>query len=173
LPSLSLPASTSNGGSGYVLRVNNYDRLVDSPCELGEFAESDFEQGGAKYRVVIDADARDYDAPKLVESLKKITAAETAWMDDRPFETYLFVYHFPRGPAGGGMEHAYSTAIDLSAEALQGGSGGMTGVASAGGSGALRGVTAHEFFHLWNVKRIRPQTLEPVDYTKENYTRAL
>ena len=38
---------------------------------------------------------------------------------------------------------------------------------------ALTSVTAHEFFHLWNVKRIRPQTLEPVDYTKENYTRAL
>ena len=57
------------------------------------------------------------------------------------------------------MEHAYSTAIDLNADALK--------------SGALPGVTCHEFFHLWNVKRIRPQTLEPVDYTKENYTRAL
>jgi predicted metalloprotease with PDZ domain len=59
------------------------------------------------------------------------------------------------------MEHAYATAIDLSAEAIK------------GDSGALPGVTAHEFFHLWNVKRIRPQTLEPVDYTKENDTRAL
>ncbi|PYY11683.1 MAG: hypothetical protein DMG61_18355 [Acidobacteria bacterium] len=160
LPSVSLPASTSNGGSGYVLRVNNYDRLVDSPCELGEFAESDFEQGGAKYRVVIDADARDYDAPKLVESLKKITAAETAWMDDRPFETYLFIYHFPHGPAGGGMEHAYSTAIDLSASELK-------------DLKNFQSVSAHEFFHLWNVKRIRPQSLEPIDYSRENYTRAL
>ena len=83
-------------------------------------------------------------------------------MNDRPFDTYMFIYHFPRGPAGGGMEHAYSTAIDVNADAR-----------SSRRLDALTGVTAHEFFHLWNVKRIRPQTLEPVDYTKENYTRAL
>jgi predicted metalloprotease with PDZ domain len=59
------------------------------------------------------------------------------------------------------MEHAFSTAIDVNAEAMK------------QSLDALTGVTAHEFFHLWNVKRIRPQTLEPVDYTKENYTRAL
>ena len=59
------------------------------------------------------------------------------------------------------MEHAYSTAIDVNADAMK------------RASEALTAVTAHEFFHLWNVKRIRPQTLEPVDYTKENYTRAL
>src|SRR5208337_4179835 len=77
------------------------------------------------------------------------------------FDTYTFFYHFPRGPGGGGMEHACSTAIDINAEVMK------------QSPSALPGVTAHEFFHLWNVKRIRPQTLEPVDYTKENYTRAL
>lgn len=160
LPSLIVPTTTSAGTSAYVLHASNYDRLVDSPCELGEFAESDFDQGGAKYRVVIDADTRDYDAPKLVESLKKITAAETAWMDDRPFETYVFIYHFPHGPAGGGMEHGYSTAIDLSANELK-------------DLKNFESVSAHEFFHLWNVKRIRPQSLEPIDYARENYTRTL
>ena len=59
------------------------------------------------------------------------------------------------------MEHAYSTAIDISANRL------------AENPLSLGDVTAHEFFHLWNVKRIRPQAFEPVDYTKENYTRAL
>src|SRR5258708_36960863 len=73
----------------------------------------------------------------------------------------MFLYHFPRGRGGGGMEHAYSTAIAVNADAL------------AKAPEELASVTAHEFFHLWNVKRIRPQTLEPVDYTKENYTRAL
>jgi predicted metalloprotease with PDZ domain len=73
----------------------------------------------------------------------------------------MFLYHFPRGPAGGGMEHAYSTAIAVNADVL------------AKSPEALASVTAHEFFHLWNVKRIRPQTLEPVDFTRENYTRAL
>ena len=160
LPSISTPAGLPGQSSGYVIRAANYDRLVDSPCELGEFSESDFEQGGAKYRVVIDADPGDYNAPRLLESLKKITAAETGWMDDRPFETYVFIYHFPHGPAGGGMEHAYSTAIDLSASELK-------------DLKNFESVSAHEFFHLWNVKRIRPQSLEPVDYSRENYTRAL
>ncbi|MFL6437909.1 MAG: M61 family metallopeptidase [Terriglobales bacterium] len=160
LDSLSLPAAQEVSSPGYLLRAGNYDRLVDSPCELGEFAETDFDQGGARYRVVIDADAKDYDASKLVDSLKQITAAETAWMDDRPFTTYVFIYHFSRGPAGGGMEHAFSTAIDHSANDLK-------------DLKSLSSVSAHEFFHLWNVKRIRPQSLEPIDYTRENYTRAL
>ncbi len=59
------------------------------------------------------------------------------------------------------MEHAYSTAIDLSAEML------------ADNPLSLPDVTAHEFFHLWNVKRIRPQSLEPVDFTREKYCSAL
>lgn len=59
------------------------------------------------------------------------------------------------------MEHAYSTAIDVNARTL------------ADDPESFPDVTAHEFFHLWNVKRIRPQSLEPVDYTQENYTDAL
>jgi predicted metalloprotease with PDZ domain len=141
--------------------ADNYDRLVDSPVEIGEFKESDFDEGGAHYRVIVDAEPADYDMDKIVGELHKIVAAATSWMDDRPFDSYMFLYHFPRGPAGGGMEHAYSTAIDLNADALK------------SDSQVLPGVTSHEFFHLWNVKRIRPQTLEPVDYTRENYTRAL
>jgi predicted metalloprotease with PDZ domain len=82
-------------------------------------------------------------------------------MQDRPYEEYTFLYHFPRGYGGGGMEHAYGTAIDLSADRLR---NGLMPVAS---------VSAHEFFHLWNVKRIRPQSLEPIDYQGEQDTRAL
>ncbi len=48
--------------------------------------------------------------------LRKIVAAATSWMDDRPFDNYMFLYHFPRGPAGGGMEHSYSTAIAVHAD---------------------------------------------------------
>ena len=139
----------------------NYDRLVDSPLEISDFQESDFDEAGGHYRVIVDADPADYDMAKIVAALHKIVVAATTWMNDRPFDAYTFIYHFPRGPAGGGMEHAYSTAIDLNADMIK-----QT-------FGALTGVTAHEFFHLWNVKRIRPQTLEPVDYTRENYTRAL
>jgi predicted metalloprotease with PDZ domain len=147
--------------SGEEFTAANYDRLVDSPVEIGKFQESDFEEGGGHYRVIVDADSGDYDLAKIVARLHKIVAAATSWMNDRPFETYTFFYHFPRGPAGGGMEHAFSTAIDVNAEVMK------------QSLDALTSVTAHEFFHLWNVKRIRPQTLEPIDYTKENYTRAL
>lgn len=143
------------------LSAENYDRLVDSPVEIGTFKDTDFDEGGGHYRVVIDAEAPDYDTDKIVAMLRKIVAAATSWMGDRPFDNYMFLYHFPHGPAGGGMEHSYSTAIDVNAAVL------------SRSPEALASVTAHEFFHLWNVKRIRPQTLEPVDYTRENYTRAL
>jgi predicted metalloprotease with PDZ domain len=150
-------ASTPDGG----FSAESYDRLVDSPVEIGLFWESNFEEGGGHYRVIVDAEPGDYDMEKIAAMLHKVAAAATSWMEDRPFDSYMFLYHFPRGPGGGGMEHAYSTAIALNAEAL------------AKSPAVLASVTAHEFFHLWNVKRIRPQTLEPVDYTKENYTRAL
>ncbi|MDQ1389317.1 MAG: hypothetical protein QOF56_2771, partial [Acidobacteriaceae bacterium] len=141
--------------------AENYDRLVDSPVEMGMFQESDFDEAGGHYRVIVDAEPGDYDMATLTIMLRKIVAAATDWMNDRPFDTYIFFYHFPRGPSGGGMEHAYSTAIAVNADVL------------AKAPEALTSVTAHEFFHLWNVKRIRPQTLDPVDYTRENFTRAL
>jgi len=155
---IATPLTVSSGGE---FDASGYDRLVDSPVEIGNFQESDFDEAGGHFRVVVDADSADYDMAKIVDALHKIVTAATSWMNDRPFDTYMFLYHFPRGPAGGGMEHAYSTAIDINADVMK-----QT-------LDALTSVTSHEFFHLWNVKRIRPQTLEPVDYTKENYTRAL
>ena len=150
-------ASAPEGG----FSAENYDRLVDSPVEIGMFRESDFDEDAAHFRVIVDAESGDYDMKQIDATLHKIVAAATSWMNDRPFEGYMFLYHFPRGPGGGGMEHSYLTAISLNAEVL------------AKSPEVLASVTSHEFFHLWNVKRIRPQTLEPVDYTKENYTRAL
>jgi len=155
---IATPLTRSESGE---FSAANYDRLVDSPVEIGNFEETDFDEAGGHFRVIVDADPADYDMAKLVAALHKITAAATSWMNDRPFDTYMFLYHFPRGPAGGGMEHAYATAIDLNADVLKQSLYPFTS------------VTSHEFFHLWNVKRIRPQTLEPIDYTKENYTRAL
>jgi predicted metalloprotease with PDZ domain len=154
---IATPLPSSGGG----FAAQDYDRMADSPVEIGSFQESDFDQGGAHYRVIVDADPADYDMQRIVPMLRSLVSAATAWMDDQPFRTYLFLYHFPRGPGGGGMEHAYSTAIDVSASRL------------AENPQSLADVTAHEFFHLWNVKRIRPQSLEPIDYTKENYTSAL
>ncbi|HXW91372.1 MAG TPA: PDZ domain-containing protein [Terriglobales bacterium] len=142
-------------------RAENYDRLVDAPVEIGTFREEDFEVGGGRYRVIIDAEPADYNIEKIVAMDESIVAAETSWVDDQPQGSYVFIYHFPRGPGYGGMEHADSTAIDESAHRL------------AEDPESLAEVTAHEFFHRWNVKRIRPQSLEPVDYSRENYSTAL
>ncbi|MGH9670167.1 MAG: M61 family metallopeptidase [Terriglobales bacterium] len=157
LPSLR-PGVTS---SRAVFTARSYDRLVDGPVEIGAFKDTFFDQDGATYHIVVDADPVDYDMHAIAQTVRKIVAAGVGWMGDRPFTEYLFIYHFPHGPGGGGMEHAYSTAIDVSADRLK------------DDSLFLQQVTAHEFFHLWNVKRIRPRSLEPLDYTRENYTTAL
>jgi predicted metalloprotease with PDZ domain len=89
------------------------------------------------------------------EDLRRICRYELKLMGGAPFEHYTFILHIGRGAGGGGMEHANSTAIGAYSDEY------------------LPNVAAHEFFHLWNVKRIRPATLYPVDDTKEQYTRAL
>jgi predicted metalloprotease with PDZ domain len=157
LPSLR-PGVTS---SRAVFTARTYDRLVDGPVEIGNFKDVFFDEGGATYHVVVDADPADYDMQVIAQTVRKIVAAEVEWMGDRPFTEYLFLYHFPHGPGGGGMEHAYSTAIDVSADRLK------------DDFLLFEQVTAHEFFHLWNVKRLRPRSLDPIDYTRENYSQAL
>ena len=157
----SLKPLTPGGGGTFAAR--DYDHLVDAPIELGTFDETSFQEGGATYRIVADGDeGKDYDLNWIKQTVRRIVTTEVAWMGDRPFSDYLFLYHLPRNAiGGGGMEHSFSCAIELSAERLKDDPVGF------------ESITAHEFFHLWNVKRIRPQGLEPVDYTKENYTDAL
>ena len=155
-----IAAALATIANGFTAR--NYDELVDSPVEIGKFAESDFDEGGGHYRVIVDAVPGDYEMSDIVSTLRSIVDAETSWMNDRPFNTYVFFYHFPRDWRGaGGMEHANCTAIGINSQVL------------ARNPQELADVTAHEFFHLWNVKRILPQSLEPIDYARENYTDAL
>jgi predicted metalloprotease with PDZ domain len=152
-------ASQDAGSPSYC--ATNYDRMVDSPVEISDFRESDFESNGVHFRVIVHADPQNYSMDAVDRMLEKIVSSEITWMDDRPFQQYTFIYHFPKGRGRGGMEHAYAAAIEANAPTL------------TGDTTPLAGLSAHEFFHLWNVKRIRPQSLEPIDYTKENYTRAL
>lgn len=146
-----LPAGKSAG----TFAAPSYDAVVDAPAEIGAFREFQSNANGARFRVVVDG--KDWDQQKLGDTLRKIVSYETGMMRDVPFHEYMFIFHF--GPyaeaGGGGMEHANCTAIAVP-------SGDM-----------VANVAAHEVFHLWNVKRIRPQTLEPVDFTKEMWTRAL
>jgi len=152
-------------GSSY--SAANYDRLVDSPVEISEFQERDITANCGKYRIILDLDnlVRAPNAQSILDritpSIERIVSAETTWMNDCPFDAYTFIYHFSDAPERGGMEHASSTAITLSPSSV------------TGNLAVFNSITAHEFFHLWNVKRIRPESLEPVDYTKANYTKAL
>jgi predicted metalloprotease with PDZ domain len=130
-----------------------YDELVDAPIEVGTFKEFSVPGTDGKISVVVHGEG--WSQHKIEGELSKICNYELKLMDGAPFEHYTFIFHIGRGSGGGGMEHANSTAIGLPSDDF------------------LAGVAAHEFFHLWNVKRIRPATLEPVDFTKEQYTRAL
>jgi len=141
--------------------AKNYDRLVDSPVEIANFSQTFLREGGATYRIVVHADPADFSLPDIANTVRRVVATEVAWMKDRPFDEYLFIIHFPHSGGGGGMEHAYSSVIEVPAAQLK------------DDPVAFTGLVAHEFFHLWNVKRIRPQALESVDYTRENYTTSL
>jgi predicted metalloprotease with PDZ domain len=132
----------------------NYDALVDAPIEIGEL--STFELAGINPRVSVAVRGENFNKRELEEGLTKIVRYETQLMGSAPYDRYQFIFHIDSsGVGGGGMEHANSTAI------------------GATSSSSAITTAAHEFFHLWNVKRIRPQSLEPIDYTKEMYTRSL
>ncbi len=156
--------------------AESYDWFADSPLEISDFKEQTFEFAGTKYHV-IDHDIinqQDFtkftvDTEKLVQQLVPIFAdvAGTSGQE-APFKEYWFLFHiWPK--AGGGLEHLNSTQINFSKDWDN------TGPAGAfGNQYELKlFVTAHEFFHAWNVKRIRPRPLGPFDYTKQVHTPSL
>jgi predicted metalloprotease with PDZ domain len=141
------------GARSFFFEVPTYDVLADGPIEVGKFEE--FDLPGVTPRVTVVVHGDKWRRKQVEDALKRICQYEIRLMEGAPFDHYTFILHIGRGAGGGGMEHSYSTAIGVPSDEY------------------LSGVAAHEFFHLWNVKRIRPATLEPVDYTKEQYTRAL
>jgi predicted metalloprotease with PDZ domain len=148
-------------------QVPNYDILIDTPLEIGpDCWVNDFEEDGKTFHVAVhsypdqdgDADSRS----ALVDGLKKIVQSEMAMMPGPDFSHYTFLFHFDPGlPMGDGMEHLNSTDIIVHGK-----------LSESGLSQALE-TAAHEFFHLWNVKRLRPAGLGPFDYSRECYTRSL
>jgi len=137
----------------FTITAKTYDELADGPIEIGKFQQ--FDLPGVSPHVEVVIHGGNWKKKRVEEDLKRICQYELKLMGGAPFERYTFILHFGKRAGGGGMEHANSTAIGVSSDEY------------------LPGVAAHEFFHLWNVKRIRPASLDPVDYTKEQYTRAL
>jgi predicted metalloprotease with PDZ domain len=139
----------------FTLTAPSYDALADAPIEASHFEEFTLHDVSPPVHVVIHGD--NYKKHEVEAELRKIVQYELKLMDGAPYENYSFIYHIGKAAAGagGGMEHANCTAIFAPSGAY------------------LANVSAHEFFHLWNVKRIRPASLEPMDFTREMYTRAL
>jgi predicted metalloprotease with PDZ domain len=147
-----LRSAADQVGSETAFSAANYDALVDGPIEFGTLEK--FQLPGITPPVYVVVDGQNWNRAQLTDGLAKIVTYETQLMGGAPYSDYTFLFHIGAGE-GGGMEHTNSTAI------------------GAGNVRSAIATSAHEFFHLWNVKRIRPQTLEPVDYAKEMRTRVL
>ena len=146
-------SGTASGHHSGAYVAPSYDALVDAPVEIGHFDEFRIEAGGRPIRIVVHGDPGD--RSRLVDSIKRIVDYEVSLMGGAPFREYLFLFHVGNNFGGGGMEHMNCTAISADVPAQ------------------LPSYSAHEFFHAWNVKRIRPRSLEPVDYTREMWTPSL
>lgn len=148
-------------GQQFTYEVPNYDLLVDSPLEIGNHRVLRFTSSGIPHQIAMFGETQ-YNEQRLLDDYKRVTEAAAAVVGEHPCENYLFiVHHLPTG--GGGLEHLNSTSLQTSRNAY----------ATESGYTGFMGLVAHEYFHLWNVKRIRPKALGPFDYDNENYTHLL
>lgn len=145
-------------GKPFTYYAQNFDWLFDSPIEVGNQDVFGFNAAGVKYEVAM-VGGGNYDKEKLKTDMAKIVEEETAVFGENPNKYYLFIVHnYERG--GGGLEHQNSTVLGASRDGYQNPSSYKN----------FLSLVAHEHFHLWNVKRLRPIALGPFDYDNENYT---
>jgi predicted metalloprotease with PDZ domain len=143
----------------------NYDILIDTPTEIApDFTVDEFKLDGKTYRVMVHSFGEEKGRrAELVERIERLVRSETAMMGTPDYDSYTFLMHFdPTAPRGDGMEHLASTQI-ITTRAL-------------GDKDALEAAVdtaSHEFFHVWNVKRLRPVELGPWDFTRPLNTRSL
>jgi predicted metalloprotease with PDZ domain len=157
-----LPTVTGGAPGTSNFRAADFDTLYDSPFEVGPFEEIPFTVRGVPHRLIIEGKGN-YDVARLQADMPKVVEASAAvfGVEPLPYTNYTFMLNLRNG-GGGGLEHKNSTAL-------------LAGPRSFVGpryTGFL-GLASHEFFHLWNVKRIKPDALGPFDYSNENYTRSL
>lgn len=142
----------------------NYDRLIDTPTEIAPTMMVDsFYVDGKKYRTMVHHNGSTTDAlrHRFVGDVEKIVRYENGVFGAPPLQQYTFLFNI--GYAGGdGMEHLYSTQI-INRRPWADSLAVLPGI----------GTAAHEYFHVWNVKRVRPAALGPFDYTREQYQPSL
>jgi predicted metalloprotease with PDZ domain len=166
-------------GQKNIFRAENFDVLYDSPFEASNFKTLVFNVKGIPHRIVIDGEGN-YDPERMRRDVQKIVETQVEVMGGEiPYRDYTFILHL-RANAGGGLEHLNSTALGYPRFGFKIQTGDRATSASPAATTTperdYRGflsLVSHEFFHLWNVKRIRPDALGPFDYTKENYTKLL
>jgi predicted metalloprotease with PDZ domain len=143
----------------------NYDIMADAPTEIApDWTIDGFQVDGKQYHVVVHSFGDEGGKrAALVRDIEKLVRAEIAMWGPPDFESYTFLMHFAADDhSGDGMEHLTSTQI------IEPGALGESGV-----SASALGTAAHEFFHVWNVKRLRPLELGPWDFTRPLNTRSL
>jgi predicted metalloprotease with PDZ domain len=150
----------------------NYDELIDHPVEMGDFELATFKAHGIPHDIVITGRVPNLDLARLANDLKAICETQIAFFEPRtkkaPMDRYVFMT-MAVGDGYGGLEHRASTALicarsDLPTTA--------TPKNSDPGEGYIKflGLCSHEYFHTWNVKRIKPAVFAPYDLQVENYT---
>ena len=157
-------------------RADSYDRLIDHPVEVGRLLRLPFRAHGVPHEMVIahaDRLEGQVDTRRLAADLKRICEAEMALFEPQrpraPFKRYAFLVA-PTSNGYGGLEHADSTALICAEADLPHPADGKT---RSAGYRQFLGLCSHEYFHAWNVKRIRPQALTPYDLERENMTSLL
>jgi predicted metalloprotease with PDZ domain len=147
-------------GSANTFHAASFDELFDSPLLAGKLETlPSFSVEGRPVQFT-GYNLGDFDRAKFIQGLKKMVVSATKMMRDVPYTHYSFLAVGNRGGGFGGIEHLNSVAIIM----------GNKGLNDTGRMHAFYSFLAHEYFHLYNVKRIRPIELGPFDYSKENYT---
>ncbi|MCJ8291017.1 MAG: M61 family metallopeptidase [Crocinitomicaceae bacterium] len=138
----------------------DYDQLVDCPLEIGNQIEFDFDAAGVKHHVGIYGSGN-FSVKDLQKDMARIVEAATDVFGQNPNKDYTFIIHNVTNGQGG-LEHVNSTTLSVNRFTFSGNE-----------YRNFLSLVAHEYFHLWNVKRIRPVELGPFDYDHENYTSLL
>ncbi|QJW90045.1 M61 family metallopeptidase [Spirosoma taeanense] len=148
-------------GQNFTYEAADYDILVDSPIEIGNHETFQFTASGIPHTVAMFGEV-EYNPQRLAADYKRVCETAASVVGEHPCQDYLFiVHHIP--PGGGGLEHLNSTTLETTRYAY----------ATESNYKGFLTLVAHEYFHLWNVKRIRPIALGPFDYENENYTHML
>ena len=151
--------------------ASDYDELVDHPVELGRFWRGRFTAGGVPHDYIVAGALPDFDGARLLLDAQRICEAQIAFWHGKkkpPFERYVFLHNLIED-GHGGLEHRASTALISPRRDMPQ----LGRTETSDGYANLLGLISHEYFHTWNVKRLRPAEFASYDYTRENYTSLL